>query len=330
MAAVDRLHRRRAHPRRVRDRAARRRPRRRRDPRDPPRARARRVGDHPRAQAALTCAGRHPPPDPQTLYRRWEDEQWSPFEDRPRDRPATVGGDGRGERDARPLGAVVADGRRGADHHQVLRPGRSPTAREEEATFLATQQVDEARHMQFYARFQDEVVADPAAIAAHVERAREQLSRPPSASSSTRRWSRPTSAWSRARTTRRQGRLRDALPPGHRGHARPHRLQLHHRLPRRARVCCPASSTATAASTTTSSATSATALVPADAVAEDARDGRAAFARRCGGLLPAVADVARPAGADGADPALGASAADVRAFALGGLERRLNIIGVPL
>jgi len=28
---------------------------------------------------------------------------------------------------------------------------------EEEATFLATQQVDEARHMQFYARFQDEV-----------------------------------------------------------------------------------------------------------------------------------------------------------------------------
>ena len=32
----------------------------------------------------------------------------------------------------------------------------------EEATFLATQQVDEARHMQFYARFQDEVVADPA------------------------------------------------------------------------------------------------------------------------------------------------------------------------
>ncbi len=47
---------------------------------------------------------------------------------------------------------------------------------EEEATFLSTQQVDEARHMQFYARFQDEVVADPAAIAAHVARAREGLS----------------------------------------------------------------------------------------------------------------------------------------------------------
>jgi ribonucleoside-diphosphate reductase beta chain len=47
---------------------------------------------------------------------------------------------------------------------------------EEEATFLATQQVDEARHMQFYARFQDEVIADPAAIATHVARACEQLS----------------------------------------------------------------------------------------------------------------------------------------------------------
>jgi ribonucleoside-diphosphate reductase beta chain len=47
---------------------------------------------------------------------------------------------------------------------------------EEEATFLATQQVDEARHMQFYARFQDEVVAAPAVIAAHIARAREQVS----------------------------------------------------------------------------------------------------------------------------------------------------------
>ena len=47
---------------------------------------------------------------------------------------------------------------------------------EEEATFLATQQVDEARHMQFYARFQDEVVDGRAQIAAHVERARELVS----------------------------------------------------------------------------------------------------------------------------------------------------------
>ena len=37
---------------------------------------------------------------------------------------------------------------------------------EEEGSYLSTQLVDEVRHMQFYARFQNEVVADPAAIAA--------------------------------------------------------------------------------------------------------------------------------------------------------------------
>ena len=49
---------------------------------------------------------------------------------------------------------------------------------EEEGSFLATQLVDENRHMQFYARFQNEVVADPAAIAEHVSRARKVLGDP--------------------------------------------------------------------------------------------------------------------------------------------------------
>jgi ribonucleoside-diphosphate reductase beta chain len=63
---------------------------------------------------------------------------------------------------------------------------------EEEGSFLSTQLVDEVRHMQFYARFQNEVVApnetgrsSPSAaerprttIADHVGRAREQLSAP--------------------------------------------------------------------------------------------------------------------------------------------------------
>src|SRR4051794_30885053 len=49
---------------------------------------------------------------------------------------------------------------------------------EEEGAFLATQLADEVRHMQFYARFQNEVIADPAAIAAHVARAREVLGAP--------------------------------------------------------------------------------------------------------------------------------------------------------
>jgi ribonucleoside-diphosphate reductase beta chain len=49
---------------------------------------------------------------------------------------------------------------------------------EEEGSYLSTQLVDEVRHMQFYARFQNEVIADPAAIGAHVARAREVLGDP--------------------------------------------------------------------------------------------------------------------------------------------------------
>jgi ribonucleoside-diphosphate reductase beta chain len=49
---------------------------------------------------------------------------------------------------------------------------------EEEGSFLSTQLVDEVRHMQFYARFQNEVIADPATIASHVARAREVLGEP--------------------------------------------------------------------------------------------------------------------------------------------------------
>jgi ribonucleoside-diphosphate reductase beta chain len=46
---------------------------------------------------------------------------------------------------------------------------------EEEGSYLSTQLVDEVRHMQFYKRFQDEVIADPGTI---VARSREVLSAP--------------------------------------------------------------------------------------------------------------------------------------------------------
>ena len=49
---------------------------------------------------------------------------------------------------------------------------------EEEGSYLSTQLVDEVRHMQFYARFQNEVVADRDAIGAHVARARQVLGEP--------------------------------------------------------------------------------------------------------------------------------------------------------
>ena len=113
--------------------------------------------------------------DPQTLYRHWEEGQWSPF---------TI-----------ELGADAAQwqGMTGEDRSLVfwalaslmVAEERITTkfsglvgahGTEEEATFLATQQVDEARHMQFYARYQDDVIADPGTIGEHVARAREQLS----------------------------------------------------------------------------------------------------------------------------------------------------------
>ena len=113
--------------------------------------------------------------DPQTLYRHWEDQQWSPFDvDLSTDDeqwPAL-------DPDVREIiyfalsSLMVAEERITTKFTGLVAAHGS----EEEATFLATQQVDEARHMQFYARFRDEVVAEPRMIAAHVERAREQVS----------------------------------------------------------------------------------------------------------------------------------------------------------
>src|SRR2546421_8845434 len=113
--------------------------------------------------------------DPQALYRRWEDSQWSPFAiDLETDRaqwPAL----GAQERELLSFALsslMVAEERITTKFSGLV--GAHGT--EEEATFLATQQVDEARHMQFYARFQDEVVAAPRVIGAHVDRARAHLS----------------------------------------------------------------------------------------------------------------------------------------------------------
>ena len=113
--------------------------------------------------------------DPQTLYEHWEGQQWSPWDvDLERDRA-----DWSGRLDASDKALVywalaslmVAEERITTKFAGLVMAGES----EEEATYLATQQVDEARHMQFYARFQNEVVAAPDAIAAHVARSREQL-----------------------------------------------------------------------------------------------------------------------------------------------------------
>jgi ribonucleoside-diphosphate reductase beta chain len=113
--------------------------------------------------------------DPQTLYRRWEGSQWSPFAiDLANDAQQwrRMGEDDRGLILFVLSSLMVAEERITTKFSGLVGAYGS----EEEATFLSTQQVDEARHMQFYARFQDEVVAAPATVAAHVDRAREQVS----------------------------------------------------------------------------------------------------------------------------------------------------------
>ena len=113
--------------------------------------------------------------DPQTLYRRWEESQWSPFAiDLATDQRqwAALGAQQRGLIVYALSSLMVAEERITTKFSGLVGAHGS----EEEATFLATQQVDEARHMQFYARYRDEVVAAPEAIGAHVARAREQVS----------------------------------------------------------------------------------------------------------------------------------------------------------
>jgi ribonucleoside-diphosphate reductase beta chain len=113
--------------------------------------------------------------DPQTLYRRWEDSQWSPFAvdlSTDRDQWPTLSEAQRGMIHFALSSLMVAEERITTKFSGLVGAHGS----EEEATFLASQQVDEARHMQFYARVQDEVVAEPALVAEHVQRARAAVS----------------------------------------------------------------------------------------------------------------------------------------------------------
>jgi ribonucleoside-diphosphate reductase beta chain len=112
--------------------------------------------------------------DPQTLYQHWEAQQWNPFAvDLLRD------GDDWARMSAADRALVlwalsslmVAEERIATKFSGLVMAYGS----EEEESFLTTQQVDEVRHMQFYKRFRDEVIADRQTIAAHVARSREQL-----------------------------------------------------------------------------------------------------------------------------------------------------------
>jgi ribonucleoside-diphosphate reductase beta chain len=262
---------------------------------------------------------------PQALYRHWEEQQWSPFAiDLSRDREQWEAAEDRGLLEFVLGSLMVAEERITTKFSGLVGAHGS----EEEATFLATQQVDEARHMQFYARFQDEVVSEPAAIATHVERAREQVS-PAFATifdhklvaAHDRLVAEPADLAAKVAfvTVYHQvleGTLglttfefatrfleRDGLLPGFvEGYSRIHHDEHRHIgygtwFLREAVARDPAM---------------------ADVVRDTLRD-----------LLPATAESLQvPDGADAS--ALGASTDELRSFALAGLTRRLAIIGVPI
>jgi ribonucleoside-diphosphate reductase beta chain len=268
--------------------------------------------------------------DPQALYLRWEDSQWSPFTiDLSTDRRHWSEMEGP-DRDLILFALsslMVAEERITTKFSGLV--GAYGT--EEEATFLSTQQVDEARHMQFYGRFQDEVVAAPDAIAAHVDRARVHVS------DAFRHIFDEELVWAHQRLVEDPGSMAakvrfvtlyhlileatlgltsfkfitdhlspEALLPGFvEGYSSIHRDETRHIayglwFLREAVRSRPEN---------------------AEHIRDTLRD-----------LLPSVAaSLAPPNTGSGRDfDAIGATSDEIRAFALGGLTRRLDLIGVPL
>jgi ribonucleoside-diphosphate reductase beta chain len=267
--------------------------------------------------------------DPETLYRHWEDGQWSPWAidlsvDLEQWRDALTDED-KGLVYWALSSLMVAEERITTKFSGLVAAGET----EEEVTFLATQQVDEARHMQFYARVQDEVIAEPATIAAHVERSRRELA--PSfavifdqalVSAHERLAANPTDAIAKAEfvttyhlvieatlgltafefITRymNQNQLLPGFVAGY--------THIHHDEQRHIGYGI-------------------------WYLREAAQDSALADAIRTKlhELLPAVATALAPPDREGTDwEALGASGDEIRQYALDGLTRRLNIIGVPL
>jgi ribonucleoside-diphosphate reductase beta chain len=266
--------------------------------------------------------------DPQTLYRRWEDSQWSPYAVDLSVDAAQWSKMALADRDLVLFvlsSLMVAEERITTKFSGLVGAYGS----EEEATFLATQQVDEARHMQFYARFQDEVVAAPATVAAHVDRAREHVSDAfrqifdvALVQAHERLVERPDDLAAKVQfvtlyhvvleatlglTTFKFATdylTREGLLPGFvEGYSRIHHDETRHIgygvwFLRETVKANPEQG---------------------NIVRGTLRD-----------LLPHVAESLKPPGDGDAAGVLGVTEDDLRAFALGGLTRRLNIIGVPL
>jgi ribonucleoside-diphosphate reductase beta chain len=267
--------------------------------------------------------------DPQTLYEHWEGQQWSPWDvDLAQDRADWERLD---EADRGLIhwvlsSLMVAEERITTKFSSLVMAYGS----EEEESFLATQQVDEVRHMQFYKRFQDEVIADPQTIAAHVARAREELSdsfrtifdgalvrahehlarhpEDPAAKvdfvTTYHMVIEGTLGLTAFNFIARYLRERELLPGFVEGYSRIHRDEQRH--------------------------IGYGTWYLREAVSEDPALGDR-VRQTLREMLPAVATSLTPPDRDGTDwEALGASGDEIRDFALTGLSRRLGIVGVPL
>jgi ribonucleoside-diphosphate reductase beta chain len=115
--------------------------------------------------------------DPEQLYLDWEHAHWAAQDIDLSSDPADWTGLEEGERELLyyALSSLLVAEERISTQFVGLVLAQDD---EEEGSYLSTQLVDEVRHMQFYARFQDEVIADPGTIAAHVARSREVLGQP--------------------------------------------------------------------------------------------------------------------------------------------------------
>jgi ribonucleoside-diphosphate reductase beta chain len=268
--------------------------------------------------------------DPQALYRDWEHQQWNPWSiELATDRDQWQHSFDEQDRTLvywALSSLMVAEERITTKFAGLVMAADN----EEEATFLSTQQVDEARHMQFYARVQDEVIAAPGQIAAHVARSRDQLGSSfrvifdevlVNAHDSLAANPRDGLAKVAFITTyhlviestlgltsfefiTRYLNQQQLLPGFVDGYTRIHHDEQRHIgygvwYLREAAARDPAL---------------------AEQIRETLRQ-----------ILPAAANALSPPDREGTDfDALGASSHQIREFALGGLSRRLNIIGVPL
>ena len=188
------------------------------------------------------------------LYRRWEQSNWQATAiDFGQDREGWAGLTDIQRRSALWIYSMFFYGEDSVTDN--LSPYIDAAPKEEQKYFLATQQVDEARHAVFFHRFFKEVIGAGDSIAstlAYTESAARlglpQRLRP----------ARPDGRRPAPRPLAAQLRPRDrALPHGRRGDARPARPALHRGLLRRRRARCPGSARGWRTSRATSSATSA-------------------------------------------------------------------------